>query len=157
MWRTFGRVASLCRALSVERGDSPSKRRRAGALANVVAACAFTVAVFAVVGTQLFRGRLFYCTDASYPRGAVLGADACEAYGPDASCGLPRDWPGGCGGAAGASVAGQQKRAKFPTSKAPISASFHSFRLTFGRAIISRNGLEARMLFPERARAEHSR
>ena len=53
--------------------------------------------------------------------------------------------------------AGQDKRAKFPTSKAPISAVFHSFRLTFGRAIISRNGLEAWMLIPERARAEHSR
>ena len=52
---------------------------------------------------------------------------------------------------------GQHKRAKFPTSKAPISAVFHSFRLTFGRAIISRNGLEAWMLFSERARAEHSR
>jgi hypothetical protein len=51
---------------------------------------------------------------------------------------------------------GQEKRAKFPTSKAPISADFHSFRLIFGRAIISRNGLEAWMLFPERARAEHS-
>jgi hypothetical protein len=34
---------------------------------------------------------------------------------------------------------------------------FHSFRLIFGRAIISRNGLAAWMLFPERARAEHSR
>ena len=56
-----------------------------------------------------------------------------------------------------ASVAGQQKRAKFPTSKAHISAVFHSFRLIFGRSIISRNGLEAWMLFPERARAEHSR
>ena len=43
--------------------------------------------------------------------------------------------------------AGQQKRAKFPTSKAHISAGFHSFRLIFGRAIISRNGLEAWMLF----------
>jgi hypothetical protein len=52
--------------------------------------------------------------------------------------------------------AGQEKRAKFPTSKAPISAVFHSFWLIFGRAIISRNGLEAWMLFPERARAEHS-
>ena len=52
---------------------------------------------------------------------------------------------------------GQHKRAKFPTSKAPLSAVFHSFRLIFGRAIISRNGLEAWMLFPERARAEHSR
>ena len=38
---------------------------------------------------------------------------------------------------------GQDKRAKFPTSKAHISATFHSFRLIFGRAIISRNGLEA--------------
>ena len=45
---------------------------------------------------------------------------------------------------------------EFPTSKAPISAVFHSFRLIFGRAIISRNGLDAWMLFPERARAEHS-
>ena len=52
---------------------------------------------------------------------------------------------------------GQDKSAKFPTSKAPSSAGFHSFRLIFGRAIISRNGLEAWMLFPERARAEHSR
>ena len=52
---------------------------------------------------------------------------------------------------------GQDKRAKFPTSKPHISAVFRSFRLIFGRAIISRNGLEAWMLFPERARAEHSR
>ena len=52
---------------------------------------------------------------------------------------------------------GQQKGAKFPTSKAPISAAFHSFRLILGRAIIFRNGLEAWALFPERARAEHSR
>jgi hypothetical protein len=54
-------------------------------------------------------------------------------------------------------VAGQDKRAKFPTLKPHISAVFHSFRLIFGRAIISRNALEAWMLFPERARAEHSR
>ena len=40
----------------------------------------------------------------------------------------------------------QQKRATFPTSKAPISAVFHSFRLIFGRAIVSRNGLDAWML-----------
>ena len=57
----------------------------------------------------------------------------------------------------GASFAGQQKRAKFPTSKAPFSAVFHSFRLLFGRAIISRSGLDAWALFPERARAEYSR
>ena len=41
--------------------------------------------------------------------------------------------------------------------KAPISVVLHSFRLIFGRAIVSRNGLEAWMLVPERARAEHSR
>jgi hypothetical protein len=52
---------------------------------------------------------------------------------------------------------GQEKRAKFPTSKAPLSVVFHSFRLTFGRAIIARNGLDAWMCFPDRARAEHSR
>ena len=52
---------------------------------------------------------------------------------------------------------GQDKRATFPTSKAPFSAVFHSFRLIFGRATISRNGLEAWMLLSERARAEHSR
>ena len=42
---------------------------------------------------------------------------------------------------------GQQKRAKFPTSQAHISAIFYSFRLILERAIISRNGLEAWMLF----------
>ena len=52
---------------------------------------------------------------------------------------------------------GRQKRATCPPSKAPISAVFRSFRLIFGRAIISRNGLDAWVLFPERARAEHSR
>jgi len=41
------------------------------------------------------------------------------------------------------SLPGQDKRATFPTSKAHISAAFHSFRLIFGRAIISRNGLDA--------------
>ena len=41
--------------------------------------------------------------------------------------------------------------------KAPISAVFHSFRLNFGQAIIPWSGLEAWMLAPERARAEHSR
>ena len=41
----------------------------------------------------------------------------------------------------------EEKGAKFPTSKAPISAVSHSFWLIFGRAIISRNGLEAWMLF----------
>ena len=51
---------------------------------------------------------------------------------------------------------GQDKRAKFPTSKPHISAVFHSFRLIFGRAIISRSALDAWML-SWRARAERSR
>ena len=41
---------------------------------------------------------------------------------------------------------GQEKSANFPTSKAPLSVVFHSFRLILGRAMISRNGLEAGML-----------
>ena len=45
------------------------------------------------------------------------------------------------------SLPGQHKRAKFPTSKAHISAVLHSFWLIFGRVIIPRNGLEAWMLF----------
>ena len=52
---------------------------------------------------------------------------------------------------------GQHERATFPTSKAPSSAVFHSFRLMFGRAIISRNGLDAWTLISEQSRAEHSR
>ena len=54
-------------------------------------------------------------------------------------------------------VAGQDKRAKFQTSKPPISAVFHSFWLIFGRAIISRSALEAWVFFPGRTRAKHSR
>ena len=70
---------------------------------------------------------------------------------------LRMDWRGAQEGNYAEFAPGQHKRAKFPTSKAPISAIFHSFWLIFGRAIISRSGLEAWMLFPERARAEHSR
>ena len=51
---------------------------------------------------------------------------------------------------------GQEKGAKFPTSKALISVVFHSFWLIFGRAIIPRSALDAWMLLPERARAERS-
>ena len=38
---------------------------------------------------------------------------------------------------------GSKRVRRWPTSKAPISVVFHSFRLSFGRVIISRNGLEA--------------
>ena len=47
--------------------------------------------------------------------------------------------------------------AKIPTSKAPISVVFHSFRLIFRRMIISRSDLERVRLSLERARAEQPR
>ena len=53
--------------------------------------------------------------------------------------------------------AGQEKGAKFPTSKAPISVVFHSFWLILGRVIISRTGLDRERLSLERARAERPR
>ena len=57
----------------------------------------------------------------------------------------------------GACTTGQEKGAKFPTSKAHISVVFHSFWLIFRRVIISRNGLERERLSLERARAERPR
>ena len=50
--------------------------------------------------------------------------------------------------------AGQQKRAKFPTSKAPISAVFHSFRLIFGRS--SLGTVSKRGCFFRNARARNT-
>ena len=64
--------------------------------------------------------------------------DESDARGETRRMGAP-NW----GRRAGGRHPGQDKRAKFPTSKPHISAVFHSFRLIFGRAIISRNGLEA--------------
>ena len=55
----------------------------------------------------------------------------------------------------GANQGGKRVR-NSPTSRL-LSAVSHSFRLIRGRAIIPRNGLDARTLFPERTRAEHSR
>jgi len=53
-------------------------------------------------------------------------------------------------------IQGGEKGAKFPTSKASISVAFHSFRLIFGRSIISRSVLEALILFMgTRARNTH--
>ena len=52
---------------------------------------------------------------------------------------------------------GRERAATFPTSKAPLSAVYHSLRLMFGRAIIPRSALEAWTPLPERARAAHSR
>ena len=51
--------------------------------------------------------------------------------------------------------AGRETGAKCPTSKAPSSTVFHSFRLILGRAIIPRSALEAWVLSPEQSRAEH--
>jgi hypothetical protein len=52
---------------------------------------------------------------------------------------------------------GRERAATFPTSKAPLSAVYHSLRLMFGRAIIPRSALEAWTPLPERARAARSR
>ena len=49
------------------------------------------------------------------------------------------------------------KESEIPNFKGSYLGRFHSFRLILGRAIISRNGLEAWTLFPERARADYSR
>ena len=51
--------------------------------------------------------------------------------------------------------AGQES--EIPNFKGSYLGRFPLVRLMFGRASISRNGLEAWMLFPERARVEHSR
>ena len=51
---------------------------------------------------------------------------------------------------------GQHKGAKFSTFKAHISASFHSFRLIFGRVIISPHVLVGWMLFLTQSIAKHS-
>ena len=41
----------------------------------------------------------------------------------------------------------RDERATFPTSQAPISVGFRSFRPTLGRAVVPRNGVDARMAF----------
>ena len=49
------------------------------------------------------------------------------------------------------------RRRPAAAAEARSSVMFHSFRLIFGRAIISRSALGARILSQERSRAEHSR
>jgi len=111
----------------------------AAAACDVAAAARVAGGALAPVAAALADGIGALTVDVDRPAGAAEATVAVTVAAPG-----------------GARVPGQQKRAKFPTSKAHISAGFHSFRLIFGRAIIPRNGLEAWMLFPERARAEHS-
>ena len=54
-------------------------------------------------------------------------------------------------------LSGQEKGAKFPTSKAHISVVSHSVWLIFGRVIISRHDLDRERLSLERTRAERPR
>jgi len=84
------------------------------------------------------------CVDADAVDGYVLGepSELAVARGGEA-----------CDGSAPA----REKSARFPSSKAPLSAVVRSFRPMFGRAIISRRGLDAWMRVPERARAARSR
>ena len=104
--------------------------------------------------------------DAGGPDGAIMVGGYCAPFDLAAAVLLVGGvvilltWSENYGeraGGADSSYAARETGATFPTSKAPLSAAFHSFRLIFGRAIISRNGLEAWMLFPGRASAEHSR
>ena len=153
----------------------------AGAMGRARAGVAFLVVALPRVLSQS-TGCSHSCCDAlderrsSYGRSSIDGAyedcttlallGHCRTAGHfcDRSCGRCANgreeaepaW-GDVGGWAPGRWAGQQKGAKFPTSKAHISADFHSFWLIFGRAINSRNGLEAWVLFSEHARAEHSR
>jgi len=96
-------------------------------------------------------------------RASTASASGSRATGAAGPCGRPRPRrrrtrpSSGPSCPSSTSRPGQHKRATCPTSKAPISAVFHSFRLILGRAIVSRNGLEAWMPFLERASAEHSR
>ena len=106
----------------------------------------------------LFRGPREFVT--SVLAEEMLGRFAAWVESDAARAEAGRRGEGGSDGRSsedGRSETGQDKRAKLPTSKAHISAVFHSFWLIFGRAIIFWNGLEAWMLFPGRARAEHSR
>ena len=60
---------------------------------------------------------------------------------------------GGVGDATESRRRGRNRVRHWPTSKAPISVVFHSFRLILGRAIISRSGPETRVFFFGNARA----
>ena len=93
---------------------------------------------------QNSRGPDYYYT--------LLDGAACDASSEAAVCrryfdvdqttgAPPCDDDAPVGGAA--CYSGQEKGAKIPTSKAPISVVFHSFRLILGRVIISRSDLEA--------------
>ena len=104
--------------------------------------------------------------DAGGPDGAIMVGGYCAPFDLAAAVLLVGGvvilltWSENYGeraGGADSSHAVREKGATFPTSKAPLSAVFHSFRLIFGRAIISRSALDAWMLFRERARAEHPR
>ena len=78
-----------------------------------------------------------------HPNGRFLDSEEVHGVMQQQFCSICRG-PGSLLGKLAAEFpAGQEKRAKFSTSKAPLSADFHSFRLIFGRAIISGNGLEA--------------
>ena len=67
------------------------------ALTSVVVVGLVWLVVFCVVGMQLFRGSLFYCSDPFYPEGRPLDGDRCDADDAD-DCANPDDFPAGCGG-----------------------------------------------------------
>ena len=104
--------------------------------------------------------------DAGGPDGAIMVGGYCAPFDLAAAVLLVGGvvilltWSENYGeraGGADSSYAAREKGAKFPTSKAPLSAVSRSFRLIFGRAIVSRSALDAWVLFPKCARAAHSR
>ena len=109
----------------------------------------------AVVGARFYPGAMIDVQGANF-----LATDEAKCLFLDAPSGAAWVSPAAYRSRTAVSCAlasGQQKGAKIPTSKAPISVVFHSFRLIFPRAIISRSNLERGRLSLERARAEHRR
>ena len=120
-------------------------------LASLVDSCldlAQTLVLFVV------ERKAHLAADEEYPAGRSrlepVGVIVCAMLMAVGSLGVIYD-------AGGSVVEGATRGGKIPTSKAPSSVVFHSFRLILGRAVVSRDGLEAWMLFPARARRKRSR
>ena len=85
----------------------------------------------------LVRVGLYYLEDGAYPEAEQFFRQALELRGDDGLRDADALYYLGHMVCEGAGRGGKRAR------KAPLSAGFHSFRLIFGRAIISRNGVDA--------------
>ena len=157
----YGAAATAVRRCDTQEMTTVYVGRKASACGNGAnRACKRGFGLSAAGAFAACDGGHFCAEDAVCAVACPTGAACPPSVARDGACAFPSELEkttsptnGLCPG----SSAAQDKRATFPTSKAPISAVFHSFRLIFGRAIISRDGLAAWMLLSERARAEHSR